>query len=65
MYCCLCCTHATGLFHLVKLPRLNSLSSHLPETLDLAFKLRRRKFSIEVAKINNRRAHAEAISLAT
>ena len=37
-----------GLFHLVKLPRLNSLTSHLPETLDLAFKLRRKKFSIEV-----------------
>lgn len=36
-----------GLFHLVKLPRLNSLASYLPETLDLAFKLRRKKFSIE------------------
>ena len=32
----------------MKLPRLNSLACHLPETLDLAFKLRRKKFSIEV-----------------
>ena len=40
-------THA-GLFHLVKLPCLNTLCPHLPETLDLAFKLKRKKFSIEV-----------------
>ena len=40
-----------GLFHLVKLPRLNSLASYLPETLDLAFKLRRKKFSIEVSHV--------------
>lgn len=37
-----------GLFHLVKLPRINSLTCHFPETLDLAFKLRRKKFTIEV-----------------
>ena len=37
-----------GLFHLRSLPRLNSLAPHLPETLDLAFKLKRKKFSIEV-----------------
>lgn len=36
-----------GLFHLVRLPRLNSLTCHMPETLDLAFKLRRKKFVIE------------------
>ncbi|XP_028409544.1 elongator complex protein 4-like [Dendronephthya gigantea] len=36
-----------GLFHIVRLPRLNSLTSFMPETLDLAFKLRRRKFLIE------------------
>lgn len=36
-----------GLFHLRSLPRLNSLAPHLPETLDLAFKLKRKKFSIE------------------
>ena len=37
-----------GLFHLQSLPQLNSLACHLPETLDLAFKLKRKKFSIEV-----------------
>lgn len=36
-----------GLFHLVRLPRLNSLTCHMPDTLDLAFKLRRKKFVIE------------------
>ena len=36
-----------GLFHIVRLPRLNSLTCYMPETLDLAFKLRRRKFVIE------------------
>jgi elongator complex protein 4 len=36
-----------GLFQLVKLPCLNSLTSHLPETLDLVFKLKRKSFSIE------------------
>ena len=39
-----------GLFHLQSLPRLNSLACHLPETLDLAFKLKRKKFSIEVGQ---------------
>ena len=38
----------TGLFNLVKLPRLNSLMCHMPDTSDLAFKLRRKKFMIEV-----------------
>jgi len=36
-----------GLFHIVKLPRLNSLTCHMPDTLDLAFKLKRKKFMIE------------------
>ncbi|KAK3102708.1 hypothetical protein FSP39_013327 [Pinctada imbricata] len=36
-----------GLFNIVQLPRLNSLLSHIPETYDLAFKLRRKKFMIE------------------
>ena len=40
-----------GLFHLCKLPCLNSLISHFPETLDLAFKLKRKKFLIEVLKL--------------
>ena len=38
----------TGLFYLVKLPCINSLICHMPETLDLAFKLRKKKFMIEV-----------------
>lgn len=37
-----------GLFHLVKLPRIKSLTCHYPETLDLAFKLKRKKFVVEV-----------------
>merc|ERR1712227_569383 len=36
-----------GLFHINKLPRLNSLTCHVPDTLDLAFKLKRKKFMIE------------------
>ncbi|XP_021349434.1 elongator complex protein 4-like [Mizuhopecten yessoensis] len=36
-----------GLFHIRQLPRLNSLTSHMPDTLDFAFKLRRKKFTIE------------------
>ncbi|XP_003383049.1 PREDICTED: elongator complex protein 4-like [Amphimedon queenslandica] len=36
-----------GLFHFVKLPTLKSLTCHYPETLDLAFKLKRKKFVIE------------------
>jgi len=36
-----------GLLHLIQLPRLNSLAPAQPETTDLAFKLRRKKFTIE------------------
>ncbi|KAI0235018.1 Elongator complex protein 4, partial [Lamellibrachia satsuma] len=36
-----------GLFHVVKLPRLNALTCHELDTYDLAFKLRRKKFTIE------------------
>ena len=42
---------ALGLFNIIKLPRLNSLLSHMPDTLDLAFKLKRKKFTIEVGYI--------------
>ena len=38
----------SGLFHVVKLPRLNALTCHELDTYDLAFKLRRKKFTIEV-----------------
>lgn len=37
-----------GLFHIVRLPRLNSLVCHVPDSFDLAFKLRRKKMTIEV-----------------
>ncbi|XP_070549608.1 elongator complex protein 4-like isoform X2 [Ptychodera flava] len=36
-----------GLFTICKLPRLNSLTCHMPDSLDLAFKLKRKKFTIE------------------
>eukprot|EP00040_Diaphanoeca_grandis_P011543 m.59247 g.59247 ORF g.59247 m.59247 type:complete len:401 (-) comp22677_c0_seq2:697-1899(-) len=36
-----------GFFKLVKMPRLNSLTHSMPETLDLAFKLKRKRFLIE------------------
>ena len=53
LYMMICVLHTynsmfIGLFHLCKLPCLNSLVSHFPETLDLAFKLKRKKFLIEV-----------------
>lgn len=37
-----------GLLHVVKLPALNTLAPHCPESRDLAFKLRRKRFVIEV-----------------
>ncbi len=37
-----------GQFFLAKLPRLNSLVTHLPETLNYIFKLGRRKLHIEI-----------------
>ncbi|PVD33614.1 hypothetical protein C0Q70_04872 [Pomacea canaliculata] len=37
----------SGLLHVIKLPCLNELVTHMPETLDLAFRLRRKKFTIE------------------
>ena len=37
-----------GLLHVVKLPHLNALTCHQLNTTDLAFKLRRKKFTIEV-----------------
>lgn len=36
-----------GLFHLRKIAAINTLSAYMPETTDLAFKLRRKKFVIE------------------
>lgn len=36
-----------GLFNIKKLPSLNTLVCHMPESLDLAFKLRRKKLTIE------------------
>ncbi|XP_030381179.1 putative elongator complex protein 4 [Scaptodrosophila lebanonensis] len=37
----------SGLLHLHKMTALNTLAAHMPETTDLAFKLRRKKFVIE------------------
>uniref|UniRef100_A0A8C1YXS3 Elongator complex protein 4 n=1 Tax=Cyprinus carpio TaxID=7962 RepID=A0A8C1YXS3_CYPCA len=36
-----------GLLHVRQLPRLNCLSSEVPDTKDLAFKLKRKQFTIE------------------
>ncbi|XP_042583133.1 elongator complex protein 4 isoform X1 [Cyprinus carpio] len=36
-----------GLLHVCQLPRLNCLSSEVPDTKDLAFKLKRKQFTIE------------------
>ena len=36
-----------GLFNIKKLPTLNSIVCHMPESFDLAFKLRRKKLTIE------------------
>uniref|UniRef100_A0A8C2DFK3 Elongator complex protein 4 n=1 Tax=Cyprinus carpio TaxID=7962 RepID=A0A8C2DFK3_CYPCA len=38
-----------GLLHVRQLPRLNCLSSEVPDTKDLAFKLKRKQFTIEVS----------------
>lgn len=37
-----------GLLHVKKLSAINTLAAYCPETLDLAFKMRRKKFVIEV-----------------
>lgn len=37
-----------GLFHIRKLAAFNALAAHLPETPDLAFKLRRKRLVIEM-----------------
>uniref|UniRef100_A0A914URR0 Elongator complex protein 4 n=1 Tax=Plectus sambesii TaxID=2011161 RepID=A0A914URR0_9BILA len=39
---------AHGLFHIVKLPALHVVSSALPESVDLCFKLKRRRLAIEI-----------------
>jgi len=40
-------TEYNGLFRLSKLPHLNSLSAFQPETLDLAFFLKRKRLVVE------------------
>lgn len=42
-----------GLLHIKKLPALNILAPHTPESRDLVFKLRRKKFIIEVNTLIN------------
>lgn len=39
-----------GLFHIHKLSNVNALKRFTPQSLELAFKLKRKKFSIEVTK---------------
>jgi len=39
----------TGLLHVIKLPQLNALTSADIDTADLAFKMRRKRFTIEVS----------------
>ncbi|CAG2058880.1 unnamed protein product [Timema podura] len=43
-----------GFFHINKLSAINTLASHVPESLDLAFKLRRKKFLIEKLHLPHR-----------
>lgn len=38
-----------GLLHIKKLPALNTMAPHCPDSRDLAFRLRRKKFVIEVS----------------
>lgn len=40
---------STGLLHVRQAPHLNCLASNLPDHKDLAFKLKRKQFAIEVA----------------
>ncbi|XP_016315003.1 elongator complex protein 4-like [Sinocyclocheilus anshuiensis] len=42
-----------GLLHVRQLPRLNCLSCEVPDTKDLAFKLKRKQFTIEVLIITD------------
>lgn len=42
-----------GLLAILKLAAVNTLASHVPETRDWAFKLRRKRFIIEVNLIMN------------
>jgi elongator complex protein 4 len=41
-------TQYEGLFRIHKLPRLNTLNSYLPETLDLAFYIKRKRLIVEM-----------------
>lgn len=41
-------TGHNGVFKILKLPVINSLAPYKPETFDLGFKVRRKKFCIEV-----------------
>jgi hypothetical protein len=46
------CDVVTGLFHVVKLPCVNELAPRMPETLDLAFRVRRKKFTVKVRALS-------------
>lgn len=52
----------SGLLHLHKMTALNTLAVHMPETTDLAFKLRRKKFVIEKMHLPpGKRTHSDSI----
>lgn len=52
----------SGLLHLHKMTALNTLAVHMPETTDLAFKLRRKKFVIEKMHLPpGKRSHSDLI----
>lgn len=51
-----------GLLHIQKLPALNILAPHNPESRDLAFKLRRKKFIIEVNTLINLQLNITEVS---
>lgn len=46
-------TGHNGVFKILKLPVINSLAPYKPETFDLGFKVRRKKFCIEVCNGTN------------
>lgn len=47
------CDSLSGLFQVHKIARLNCIGGHDVDTADLAFKLKRKKFTIEVWDCSN------------
>lgn len=53
-----------GLLHVRQVPRLNCLTSNLPDHKDLAFKLKRKQFTIEVHFYSQAFVHEESQTFA-